>query len=190
MSSITFVRSSQVILWMITIFNLPCNAIFVSDMCIVLVSLCCHCKIFCPLFLSFFLPTFLGLWWVWMQHKVLHFPPLLQFSLFALFFFTIFLVKQAFVLGVHPLPRRRRERFLHSHDNFSSLPNFIEMCYRSRKRRSFDHPPSISCSSSCIASCSYSYFFQKFSGQCTNSISQVSHSFKQATFLEASSFMF
>jgi hypothetical protein len=31
------------------------------------------------------------------------FPPLLQFSLLFCFFFTTFLVKQAFVLGVHPL---------------------------------------------------------------------------------------
>jgi hypothetical protein len=48
--------------------------------------------------------------------------------LFVFFFPTTFLVKQAFVLGVHPLPRRRHERFLHSHDNFSSLPSFIQLC--------------------------------------------------------------
>jgi hypothetical protein len=85
-SSITLIKFGQFILWMITIFNLPCDIVFVSHMCIVLVSLCC-CKIFCPFFLSFFLPAFVELWWAWMQHKVLHFPLFLQFLLFALFFF-------------------------------------------------------------------------------------------------------
>jgi len=120
-----------------------------------------------------------------MQHKVLHFPHLLQFSLFALFSLSLLSWKsEPFVLGVHP-PPRRCEKFLHSHNNFSSLRSFIELRCKNRKRRSFDHPPSISYISSYIASSSYSYFFQKFYEQCTNSISQVPHSFKQATFLQA-----
>ncbi len=84
-----------------------------------------------------------------------------NFFYFLLFFSLLFLVKQAFVLGVHPLPRKRHEGFLHKHDNFSSLPSFIELRCKSRKRRSFDHPPSISYSSSYTTFCSYSYNFQK-----------------------------
>ncbi len=96
----------------------------------------------CALFLSFYVviaKSFVPFFFPFSYQPLLHCDECecnIRYCIFLLscnvhflfcFFFTTFLVKQNFVLGVHPLPRRRRERFLHNHDNFFSLPSFMEL---------------------------------------------------------------